>query len=486
MRRHGGTVHTGVRITDPRRLPPADTTLLDLDPGQVAALYRDRLPARVRGAYQRFRRAPAVFKLDLAVEGGVPWTNGHARRAGTVHLGGPLAEVARGERGVVAGRMPERPFVRVGQQYPADPSRSAGDVHPVYTYAHVPYGYDGDATEAILRQLEPFAPGVRDRVVGSRVTRPASFAAANPDFAGGDIIIGAKATPQVLLGTRPTTAPYSTGTPGVLLCSAVPVPTVCAVPERRRPHCATWASGHLPARGVPRSDEDRGDAITERTVLVGGPRAELEGRQQRFVPSGAALPDTAQVVHRAVIPRPVEQGVNSRVGDGKSADTYLVWRAERHSTTRGKSMRTNIPTRALLTATTAVALAAGSLAAAGTSVAAPAAAHPAVSTKAVTPQAVNNLGLNATQAKKVQRWLKQYWRYTGSIDGQLGPNSWKAFQRCLKQYWGYTGPIDGVVGTGTVKALQRLLKDSWGYTGAIDGIAGSGTKAAFKRFADAH
>lgn len=61
---------------------------------------------------------------------------------------------------VVAGGGPERPFVLVGRQYLADPSRSVGDVHPVYPYAHVPYGYDGDATEAILRQLERSAPGV--------------------------------------------------------------------------------------------------------------------------------------------------------------------------------------------------------------------------------------------------------------------------------------------------------------------------------------
>ena len=97
-------------------------------------------------------------------------------------------------------------------------------------------------------------------------------------------------------------------------------------------------------------------------------------------------------------------------------------------------MRTTILTRALVTATTAVALAAGSLAAAGTGVAAPASAHAAVTTGAVTPQAVNNLGLNTTRAKKVQHWLKRYWHYTGAVDGQLGPNSWKAFQRCLKLY----------------------------------------------------
>ncbi|MFD9031345.1 phytoene desaturase family protein [Streptomyces sp. NPDC059567] len=222
--RHGGTLHTGVRITDAAQIPPADVTLLDLDPGQIASVYGDRLPPRVRTAYRRFRRGPGAFKVDLAVEGGVPWTNEHARRAGTVHLGGPLAEVARGEKDVTAGRMPQRPFVLVGQQYLADPSRSVGNVHPVYTYAHVPYGYEGDATEAILRQLERFAPGVRERVVGMRSNRPADFATANANFAGGDILTGAKTIPQLVLGARPALDPYATGLPGVFLCSAAAPP----------------------------------------------------------------------------------------------------------------------------------------------------------------------------------------------------------------------------------------------------------------------
>ncbi|MFD8371206.1 phytoene desaturase family protein [Streptomyces sp. NPDC059688] len=224
LREHGGTIHTGVRVTDHRQIPPADVTLLDLDPGQIAAIYGDRLPRRVRAAHRRFRRGPAAFKVDLAVEGGIPWRNAHARRAGTVHLGGTITEVARAEREVAAGRMPERPFVLVGQQYLADPSRSVGDVHPVWAYAHVPYGYDRDATQAVLGQIERFAPGARERVLGVQVTSPRDFAEFNPNFAGGDIMTGAETVPQLLLGTRPTLDPYSTGLPGVFQCSAATPP----------------------------------------------------------------------------------------------------------------------------------------------------------------------------------------------------------------------------------------------------------------------
>ncbi|MGL1344649.1 hypothetical protein ACSTKE_00070, partial [Vibrio parahaemolyticus] len=70
------------------------------------------------------------------------------------HLGGSAREIVAVERETSRGRMPARPFVLVGQQHVADPQRSVGDVHPVYAYAHVPAGYTGDATDAIVAQFE--------------------------------------------------------------------------------------------------------------------------------------------------------------------------------------------------------------------------------------------------------------------------------------------------------------------------------------------
>src|SRR6185437_13831206 len=88
----GGKIETGVRVSEVSQLPPADVTLFDLSPGAVAAILGDRLPRRVSRAFFRFRRGPGAFKVDFAVEGGVPWTNPDARRAGTVHLAGTYAE----------------------------------------------------------------------------------------------------------------------------------------------------------------------------------------------------------------------------------------------------------------------------------------------------------------------------------------------------------------------------------------------------------
>jgi len=221
---HGGKIETGVRVRSAADLPPADVTIFDLAPGAVAGILGDRLPSRVGKAYRRFKHGPAAFKVDFAIEGGVPWANEGARRAGSVHVIGSAAEVVAGERDVSAGRMPARPYVLVGQQYLADPQRSVGDVHPLWTYAHVPNGYTGDATEAIIGQIERFAPGFRERIVGTAVRTPAQFEEYNPNYVGGDIITGAKNLPQMVFGPRVALNPYDVGLPGHYICSAATPP----------------------------------------------------------------------------------------------------------------------------------------------------------------------------------------------------------------------------------------------------------------------
>jgi phytoene dehydrogenase-like protein len=224
LREHGGTIEIGVRVGSLAELPPADAVMLDLAPAHVLDIAGDRLPGRIASAYRRYRYGPAAFKVDLAVDGGIPWTNEACRRAGTVHLGGTFEEIAFAEREVNRGRMPERPYVLLAQQYLADPERSNGDIHPVWAYAHVPSRYDGDATEAIVAQIERFAPGVRDHIVATAVRTPADLEAHNANYIGGDIVTGANTPVQVLLRPRVAVNPYTTGIPGVYICSAASPP----------------------------------------------------------------------------------------------------------------------------------------------------------------------------------------------------------------------------------------------------------------------
>jgi phytoene dehydrogenase-like protein len=224
IREHGGRIETGRPVRSLEELPAADAVVLDLAPGAVAEIAGGRLPTRVARAYRRYKHGPGAFKVDLAVEGGVPWTDAAARRAGTVHAIGSFEEIVVAEREINRRRMPARPFVLVSQQYLADPSRSNGDVHPVWAYAHVPSGYDGDAADALLDQIERFAPGLRERIVGRSVRSPAEIAARNPNYVGGDIATGANTPLQTFFRPRLALDPYATGIPGVFICSAATPP----------------------------------------------------------------------------------------------------------------------------------------------------------------------------------------------------------------------------------------------------------------------
>lgn len=220
----GGTVTTGVRVTSREQLGAADIVMLDTTPGTAVDILGDALPSRVAAAYRRYRFGPGAFQIALAVEGGVPWQHEPTRHAGTVHLGGSMREIASAERQIWHGRMPERPYVLLGQQSQADPGRRAGDVHPIDAYAHVPQGFTGDATEAILRQIERFAPGVRDRIVGMSVRSTEQIVRDNENYVGGDIVTGANTPRQLIFRPRIGLDPYSTGVPGTYLCSAATPP----------------------------------------------------------------------------------------------------------------------------------------------------------------------------------------------------------------------------------------------------------------------
>jgi phytoene dehydrogenase-like protein len=220
LRAHGGAIATGVTVTSRGDIPDANIVMLDLSPAAAVKIYGDAMPRRIKRSYQHYRQGSSAFKVDFAIEGHIPWTNPDCRRAGTVHLGGTFAEIAYTERQRAEGRMVQRPFMLVGQQYLADPSRSAGNVNPIWSYAHVPFGYPGDATGAIVEQIERFAPGFRERIVATVTKSVADLEVYNPNYIGGDILGGASDGLQ-LLPLRPRIAvdPYFTGVPGVYLCS---------------------------------------------------------------------------------------------------------------------------------------------------------------------------------------------------------------------------------------------------------------------------
>ena len=188
LEEHGATFETGVRVNSLAELDSADVVMLDVAPAAAARIAGDRMPRRIARALTRYRHGPGAFKVDFAIQGGVPWAHEASRRAGTVHVGGGYREIADAEAVVARGAMPDRPFVLVCQQYLADPGRSNGDVHPLYAYAHVPAGYTGDVTAQIEAQIERFAPGFRERILARHVRSVAQMEAHNVNYVGGDVV----------------------------------------------------------------------------------------------------------------------------------------------------------------------------------------------------------------------------------------------------------------------------------------------------------
>jgi phytoene dehydrogenase-like protein len=217
----GGRVETGRRVATLDDLPAHRVALFDTSPRGLAGLAGDRLPAGYRRRLEGFRHGPGVFKLDLAIDGPIPWRAPELLDVATVHLGGTLEEIARGEAEVAAGRVPDRPFVLLTQTSLFDPTRAPAGRHTVWAYCHVPNGSTVDATDRILGQVERFAPGFRDRILASVATGPAQIEAANANDVGGDIAGGRFDLGQLF--TRPSIRildPYATPDPAIYLCSA--------------------------------------------------------------------------------------------------------------------------------------------------------------------------------------------------------------------------------------------------------------------------
>jgi phytoene dehydrogenase-like protein len=225
MARELDALHGRIQVNRPIAhlddLPAHGVALFDTTPRQVVGIAGDRLPAGFVRRLSRFRYGPGVFKLDLAIEGSIPWRAAELARAGTVHLGGSYEEIAASEAAIARGIVAPRPFVLLTQLSLFDRSRAPEGRNTVWAYCHVPNGSATDMTEAIVGQIERFAPGFRDRILATVATGPAALEAYDGNDIGGDIAGGWNGLSQLF--TRPSLRfydPYSTPNPAIFLCSA--------------------------------------------------------------------------------------------------------------------------------------------------------------------------------------------------------------------------------------------------------------------------
>jgi phytoene dehydrogenase-like protein len=217
----GGEIETGCLITSLDQLPDARAILLDVMPPAAARMAEAVIPSRQSRRLRERKPGPSVFKVDLALDGPIPWADEWSPGAGTVHLGGTWEEVAAAEDSVHSGGHPERPFVLVAQQSRFDLTRAPEGKHTVWAYCHVPSGSDVDMTDAIEGQIERFAPGFRDLILERHVFDASAYQAYNPNYVKGDIAGGGFGLRKVFqLGA---TAPYRIAD-NVYMCSSATPP----------------------------------------------------------------------------------------------------------------------------------------------------------------------------------------------------------------------------------------------------------------------
>jgi phytoene dehydrogenase-like protein len=158
--------------------------------------------------------------MDFALDGPIPWKAEECARAATVHVGGPLGEIAASERTVGRGQHPEKPFVLVAQASLFDPTRAPQGKHTAWAYCHVPNGSTVDMSERIIAQIERFAPGFRDRILARTTRTSMEMERYNPNYIGGDINGGVQDWRQLF--TRPVARlnPYTTPVKDIYLCSS--------------------------------------------------------------------------------------------------------------------------------------------------------------------------------------------------------------------------------------------------------------------------
>jgi phytoene dehydrogenase-like protein len=238
----GGRVVTGARVTAIRTAggrvagvevdggePVAGTLIVaDVTPHALLALAGDALPARYAAELRRYRYGSSTLKVDWALSGPIPWTAPEAREAGTVHVGGDademLAALAPGREGLA-----ERPFLLLGQQSLADPSRAPAGKHTAWAYTHGPHETDWEGerdaiVERIEQQVERFAPGFRDLILARHVLTPARLEERNANLVRGDVGAGSYQLDQLVFRPVPRLSPYRTPIRGLYLGSASTFP----------------------------------------------------------------------------------------------------------------------------------------------------------------------------------------------------------------------------------------------------------------------
>lgn len=216
----GGKIQVGSPVSSISDLPRARAILFDITPGQLARIAGSMVPSDYLDRLENHRHGSGVFKVDWALNSPIPWRDSNCMKAGTLHLGGTLEEIAVSELDVWKGKIPESPFVLLSQPSLFDSTRAPAGFHTAWAYCHVPNGCTENMAERIEAQVERFAPGFRDCISARHTMAPAELEAYNANYVGGDITGGVQTFRQVFIRPLGRWKPYATPARGLYLCSS--------------------------------------------------------------------------------------------------------------------------------------------------------------------------------------------------------------------------------------------------------------------------
>ncbi len=199
----------GIVLADGEEIEASRAIVANLTPkvlfgGIVPA---NAVPEKFNNQVAAYKHAPGTMMIHLALEDLPPWTAGEARDFAYVHIGPYMEDMSLAYQRAVAGLLPERPTLVVGQPTSVDPSRAPEGKHVLWIQVRmVPSTITGDASgeietrdwgeakeayaDRVMSIVESYAPGTTDLVLGRHVLSPVDLEAANPNLIGGDSLGG--------------------------------------------------------------------------------------------------------------------------------------------------------------------------------------------------------------------------------------------------------------------------------------------------------
>ncbi|WP_104089651.1 NAD(P)/FAD-dependent oxidoreductase [Arthrobacter sp. GMC3] len=221
LRENSVTIHTGVRadsiltrdgraaavITASGTFEASRGILASVSVPQIydELLAGPEIPHRIRTLAGHYQPGRAAMQIHVALDAPVPWSDERLAQTPLIHLSTGSNSTAIACAQAESGLLPANPTIVIGQQCVLDPSRApAGKATLWLQLQELPFEPVGDAAheldtsggwneklvaayvQRVLSQIEHYAPGLRELVLGIKAISPRELSEVNRNAVGGD------------------------------------------------------------------------------------------------------------------------------------------------------------------------------------------------------------------------------------------------------------------------------------------------------------